>query len=94
MIIPYLVSRSNDDKIKTWQVVCIHELFSKTWFLPCFYLCFVYSTPKTKPPSDLKGVDIGGADDDLLSHGRTTLSLAYCCFTSEFGKGSGGTNKL
>ena len=34
------------------------------------------------------------ADDDLLSHGRTTLPLALRCFTSEFGKGSGGAIAL
>ena len=58
--------------------------------------CVVFGKPQSKTPlTDVRGVFLEqGADDDLLSHGRTTLPLAHWSFTSEFGKGSGGTSKL
>ena len=36
----------------------------------------------------------GESDDDLLSHGRTTLSSALFRFTALFGMGRGGTRTL
>ena len=36
----------------------------------------------------------GVPDDDLLSHGESTLSLACCRFTVLFGMGRGGSGRL
>ena len=56
--------------------------------------CVVRAPPKQNAQALGLGVFLWGPDDDLLSHGQSTLSSARRRFTVLFGMGRRGTNVL